>query len=104
MSVRDQWVGLGRMRAVRSALCLLGCLLLLITPFVGVLPGPGGTVTFAAGAVLVLRYSRWGKRLYARLGRRWPKAGKWADWALRRPSYQRREELRRNRAAALACD
>ncbi|HEX8442164.1 MAG TPA: hypothetical protein VF631_00795 [Allosphingosinicella sp.] len=104
MSVRDQWVALGRVPAVRSLLCGLGCLLLLITPFLGVLPGPGGMVTFAAGAALVLRYSRWGKRLYARLGRRWPKAGEWGDWALRRPSYQRRQELRRHRNEALACD
>jgi hypothetical protein len=104
MSVRDQWVALGRVPAVRSILCGLGCLLLLITPFLGVLPGPGGMITFAAGAALVLRYSRWGKRLYARLGRRWPKAGAWGDWALRRPSYLRREEIRRHRQAMLACD
>jgi hypothetical protein len=104
MAVRDQWVALGRVPAVRSALCGLGCLLLLITPILGMLPGPGGTVTFAAGTVLVVRYSRWGKRFYARCSRRWPKAGGWADWALRRPSYQRRRELRRDRDGALACD
>jgi len=104
MAVRDQWVALGRVPAVRHLLCGLGCLLLLITPFFGMLPGPGGMVTFAAGAALVIRYSRWGKRLYARLNRRWPKAGAWADWALRRPSYLRREELRRHRQTMLACD
>ncbi len=95
VSVRDQWVALGQVPAVRSLLCLLGCLLLAITPFIGVLPGPGGLVTFGAGAALVLRYSRWGKRLYARLNRRYPKYGAWADWALRRESYKRREAIRR---------
>ncbi len=102
MSVRDQWVALGRVPAVRHCLCALGCLLLAITPFVGVLPGPGGVVTFGAGAALVLRYSRWGKRLYARYTRRYPKWGAWAHWALRRESYKRREALRR--ACPLAYD
>jgi hypothetical protein len=98
MSVRDQWVALGRVRAVRHGLCGLGCLLLAITPLIGVLPGPGGVVTFGAGAALVLRYSRWGKRFYARYTRRYPKWGAWADWALRRASYKRREAVRRSLA------
>jgi hypothetical protein len=86
------------------ALCALGCLLLLITPLVGVLPGPGGMFTFAGGAALILRHSRWGKRLYARSMRRWPKVGAWADWALRRPSYQRRRALARNYVGTIAHD
>ena len=95
---------MGRVPLVRSMLCILGCLLLLITPFVGVLPGPGGMITFAAGAALVIRYSRWGKKLYARCTRRWPKAGAWADWALRRPSYQRRRALSRDCPGSFARD
>jgi hypothetical protein len=104
MGVRDQCVALGQVPAVRTLLCGLGCLLLIITPIFGMLPGPGGMFTFAAGTALVLRYSRWGKRLYVRIYRRWPKAGAWADWALRRPSYQRRRALDRDCAATLVRD
>ncbi len=79
----------------------VGILLILITPFVGIIPGPGGVVVFAAGAALVLKYSQWAKRLYVRLQRRYPKAGAWSDWALRRPSPRRREHLRKEREAFL---
>ena len=79
----------------------IGILLILITPLVGVIPGPGGVVVFAAGAALVLKYSQWAKRLYVRLQRRYPKAGAWSDWALRRPSPKRREHLRKEREALL---
>ena len=41
MRVRDRWLALGRVPAVRTALFLLGCLLLLVTPVIGVLPGAG---------------------------------------------------------------
>jgi hypothetical protein len=80
---------------------VLGILLILVTPLVGVLPGPGGVFVFAAGAALVLKYSPWGKRLYVRLRRRYPKGAAWADWALRRASHRRREHLRKQREALL---
>ena len=51
-----------RHRAVRLALLMLGCLLLVLSPFVGVLPGPGGIVLLALGLGLVLRNSLWAKR------------------------------------------
>ena len=104
MDLGDQWRALGRMPAVRTGLFLLGCLLLLITPLLGVLPGPGGIFTFAAGAALVLRYSQWAKRRYARFKRRHPKWMSWSDWALRRQSAVRREERRVRSETKAAAD
>ena len=92
---------LERIPAVRTGLVAIGLLLILITPLVGVIPGPGGIVVFAAGAALVLKYSQWAKRFYVRLRRRYPKGAAWADWALRRPSPRRREHLRKQREALL---
>ena len=97
MNVRAKWRALGRRPLVRTALLALGVLLLIFTPMVGVLPGPGGVFTFAIGAGLVLKNSAWAKRRYVRLKRRWPKPAAWCDWGLRRPSAQRR--LARLRAA-----
>lgn len=87
----------GRHPTTRLALLLLGCLLLALTPIVGVLPGPGGVVLFALGMGLVLKNSRWAKRRYVRFKRRWPRPGGWADWGLRRPSARRRQTLARSR-------
>ena len=87
--------------AVWTGLVAIGILLIAMTPVIGVLPGPGGVFVFAAGAALVLKYSQWAKRLYVRLQRRYPKAGAWSDWALRRPSPRRREHLRKAREALL---
>ena len=84
---------------VRTGLFLLGCLLLILTPFVGMLPGPGGTVLFALGMGLVLKNSAWAKRRYVRFKRQWPRSGGWCDWGLRRPSARRRHALARVRAA-----
>ena len=74
----------------RPWLFALGVILLAITPVVGVLPGPGGVFLFAAGMALVLKNSVWAKRTYVRFKRRWPRAGDWCDWGMRRRSYRRR--------------
>lgn len=100
MTIRERWLALGRVPAVRTGLFVLGCVLLLITPLVGVLPGPGGVVTFGAGAALVLKYSEWAKRQYVRFKRKHPMKGAWADWGMRRKSARRREALAKQRAAA----
>ena len=76
--------------AMRHALFGIGWLLIVLSPAVGVLPGPGGVFVFAAGAALVLETSPRAKRAYVRLKRRWPKIGDWVDWGLRRPSAKRR--------------
>ena len=57
---------------------------------VGALPGPGGVFVFAVGLAMVLKTSMWAKRRYVRFKRSRPKAGSWADWALRRRSARRR--------------
>lgn len=105
MSLKDQWVALGRVPAVRTALFVLGILLMIVSPLAGVLPGPGGILVFAAGLALTLKYSEWAKRKYVEFKRKHPKKGQWADWGMRRPSARRREEIRKQReAAALAQD
>jgi ribonuclease P protein component len=89
---RIDWRHLTTYPAVRSALVVIGFVLIGLTPLVGPIPGPGGVVVFAAGLTLVLRYSAWAKRYYVRFKRRHPKKGEWADWGLRRSSAKRRQE------------
>ncbi len=72
----------------------LGVLLIVASPLVGVLPGPGGIFLFAGGLVLVLRNSAGARRQWARVKRRWPKLGDLADRAMRRRSALRRKALR----------
>lgn len=85
--------------AVRTGLLILGVLIVIISPIVGAIPGPGGVFVFAIGFGMMLRYSRLVKRFYVRAKRRWPKQGHWIDWGLRRGSALRRaqrvRELRR---------
>jgi ribonuclease P protein component len=88
---RIDWRHLTHYPAVRSALVVLGFILIGLTPVVGPIPGPGGVVVFAAGLTLVLRYSAWAKRYYVRFKRRYPNKGDWADWGLRRASARRRQ-------------
>ena len=85
---------------LRQALFLLGIVLIIVSPAVGAIPGPGGVVVFAAGLGLVLKYSGWAKRQYVRFKRRHPNKGRWADWGMRRPSARRREAIRREIDAA----
>ena len=87
---------------LRQALFLLGIVLIIVSPAVGAIPGPGGVVVFAAGLGLVLKYSGWAKRQYVRFKRRHPNKGRWADWGMRRPSARRREALQRESGAAEA--
>jgi hypothetical protein len=89
--MKTWWRNLTNIAAVRAGLVVLGCLLIVATPVVGALPGPGGVFVFAAGLTLVLRYSDWAKKKYVHLKRRHPKKGAWADWGLRRGSAKRRE-------------
>ncbi|TPG21631.1 hypothetical protein EAH79_15135 [Sphingomonas koreensis] len=78
--------------ALRSALFALGVILLVLTPVVGPIPGPGGILFLAGGLTLVLQNSRWAKRVFARTKRRWPRLGALADRGLRRRSAKRRRE------------
>ena len=90
---------------VKQGLFLLGCLMIVVSPLVGIIPGPGGVIVFAFGFGLVLKYSEWAKRQYVRFKRRHPNKGRWADWSLRRKSAKRREEIRKEQEALrAACD
>lgn len=104
MQWKAKWRTLERVPAARTSLFVLGCLLILASPVIGVLPGPGGIVVFGAGAALVLRYSAWAKRRYVRFKRRHPVKAAWADWSLRRCSARRRDERDRRRRAREAAE
>jgi hypothetical protein len=95
MISRDQWQRFIDNPVVEWSLLVVGLILLLISPLVGVIPGPGGIIVAGIGLALVLKTSSWAKRRYVRFKRWQPKAGRWTDWALRRRSAKRREELRK---------
>lgn len=73
----------------------VGVILIILSPVVGALPGPGGVLVFALGLAMVLKTSRWARRHYVRFKRWQPKAGRFTDWGLRRKSAARREALRK---------
>ena len=79
---------------LRTVLFATGMFLILASPLVGLLLGPGGVFVLAAGLVLALRNSRWARYRFARWKRRWPRLGAIADRALRRRSAQRRRARR----------
>lgn len=83
----------------RPLLVGTGALLILLSPVVGIVPGPGGIFVFAAGLVLVLRGSARARRGWVVLKRRWPRLGAVADRTMRRRSALRRHA--RARAAGL---
>ena len=72
---------------------------MLLSPLAGVVPGPGGIFVFAIGLAMVLKTSMWAKRHYVKFKRWQPKAGRWTDWGLRRPSARRREAALKDRKA-----
>lgn len=82
----------------RTGVFVLGCVLVAISPAVGVIPGPGGLLVFAAGVALMLRTSVWAKRRFVHVKRRWPRVGDALDRGLRRASAKRRRGLLRDRA------
>jgi hypothetical protein len=92
---RAQWRGFIDNPIVEWTLFGVGVVLLVVSPLVGAIPGPGGIIVAGIGLALVLRTSMWAKRHYVRFKRWKPKAGRWTDWALRRPSAKRREAIRK---------
>jgi len=68
----------------RWAMIAVGCVLMLISPIIGAIPGPGFIIVFPIGLALVLRNSIWAKRAYVGFKCRFPEYGNWTDWALRR--------------------
>jgi Putative transmembrane protein (PGPGW) len=100
MQYRETLTRLRQNPLVRYGLLAVGVLFLLATLVIGPLPGPGGLVTFAIGAGLVLQNSMWARRRYVELKRKQPKIGGWADWGLRRASARRREALKKQKEDA----
>ena len=95
MITRQQWRSFIDHPWVEWGIFAVGVLLLMIAPLVGALPGPGGIIVAGIGLAMVLKTSMWARRRYVRFKRWQPKAGRWTDWALRRPSARRREELKK---------
>lgn len=85
---------------IRSGLFGGGIALVILSPIVGAIPGPGGVFVFAAGLALILRNSRRAKRHFVDVTRRWPKVGHYADIGLRRRSAARRRTRDRALRAA----
>ena len=90
MISKAQWRTFIDSPVVEWTIFAVGVLLMIAAIPVGALPGPGGVFVFAVGLALVLKTSMWAKRHYVRFKRSRPKAGSWADWALRRRSARRR--------------
>ncbi|MBR0552060.1 hypothetical protein J7S20_06050 [Sphingomonadaceae bacterium LXI357] len=82
----------------RITLLCLGVIVMLASPLVGAIPGPGGIFVFAAGLILVLRNSLLARRLFVRAKHRWPKLGHVAEHALQRRSFKRRRARDRKSA------
>jgi len=91
--IRRRWRKFETSDGGRLTLVITGILLMIISPIIGALPGPGFVIVFPLGLGMTLKYSRWAKRKYVQFKRRWPKHGSWVDWGLRRASAKRRAEL-----------
>lgn len=76
----------------RLARSVIGFALILISPIIGAIPGPGFIIVFPIGLALVLQNSRWAKKRYVDFKRRFPNYGKWTDWAMRRRHHKKLPE------------
>jgi hypothetical protein len=100
MFTRAKWRRFIDHPVVEWAMFGIGIVLLILSPLVGAIPGPGGVIVAGIGLALVLKASTWAKRHYVRFKRWQPKAGRWTDWALRRPSARRRDAIRKGQQGA----
>lgn len=94
----------GKPSAIRRvALFWGGAFLVIVSPLVGAIPGPGGIFVFAAGFGMMLKGSRKVKKWFARFKKKHPAKGAWADFGLQRGSYKRRQaRLKAEQEAAAA--
>ena len=97
---RGQWRAFIDHPVTEWGIFVVGVILMILSPLAGVIPGPGGIFVFAIGLAMVLKTSMWAKRRYVYFKRWQPKAGRWADWGLRRRSAKRREEMRKDQEGA----
>ena len=86
--------------AKRLLMLALGPSLIVLSPIVGLIPGPGGLIVLLAGVAITLQSSAVAKRLYVRAKRRWPGLGHWSDKGLRRPSHFRRLRKKKQELAS----
>ena len=100
MITKEQWRTFIDLPVVEWTIFVVGLLLLfVVAPLVGAIPGPGGVLVAGVGLAMVLKTSMWAKRRYVKFKRWQPKAGGWADWALRRRSARRRLKRQKEREA-----
>ena len=100
MITKEQWRTFIDLPIVEWTIFAVGLLLLfVVAPLVGAIPGPGGVLVAGVGLAMVLKTSMWAKRRYVKFKRWQPKAGGWADWALRRRSARRRLKRQKEREA-----
>ena len=97
---RSQWKRIVTHPIVDWTIFILGVILILLSPVVGALPGPGGIFVLALGLAMVLRTSRWARRRYVAFKKWQPKAGRWTDWGMRRKSALRRAALAKEQKVA----
>lgn len=97
---REQWRAFIDHPVTEWGIFVVGVILMILSPAFGVVPGPGGIFVFAIGLAMVLKTSMWAKRRYVHFKRWQPKAGRLTDWGLRRRSYRRREEMRKEQNGA----
>ena len=95
MGSREKWRRFLDNPIVEWSMFALGLVLIFAGLAIAPIPGPGGIFLIAPGIALILKTSMWAKRHYVRVKRWQPKAGRWMDRTLLRPSAKRREALRK---------
>lgn len=75
---------------IRLALFIFGVVLMILSPIIGILPGPGFIILFPVGLMLCLQNSAWAKRIYVRFKWRHPRYAGWTDRVMQRASAARR--------------
>ena len=108
MITREQWRQFIDNPVVEWTMFALGILLIIARPDRRAAARPGRHLPDRARPRAGPQDQHVGQAPLVRVKRWQPKAGRWMDWALRRPSAQRREALRkarakRGRAGELTC-
>ena len=81
-------------RAVQLLMMLCGWALVISSPLVSWLPGPGGLLFFILGLGLILKNSHWARKQFARHSKKHPEYSLWVGWALRRKRFRKRPTFR----------
>ncbi len=92
-SARPNLANTPKRGGIRLLTLATGILLVLVSPIIGALPGPGFIIIFPVGLALILKSSRTAKRLYARFSYKYPRYGRWTNMALRRSKKHAPDDL-----------